>query len=642
MGLWLQACGTETSAPIGIAITPMSANVHAGQTVQFMATVRNSANTGVTWSLSGDGCSGTACGTISDSGLYTAPASVPTPPSVTVKATAAADTSKSASAVVTILAPEVVVFIFPTSPSVQFGHKLQFTATVSNATDDTVLWSLSGDGCSGATCGTISDSGLYTAPNIIPSPSTVAVTATAAADTSKSASAVVTIYAPSGYLNDLWLYDGANWIWVAGSNSTNQKGIYGTKGVPDPSNVPGGRYERPALWQDLQGNIWLFGGRGYDHAVQIGQLNDLWKYDPTAGEWTWMAGSDSRNQLGIYGIKGVPDPANVPGARDAAASWTDASGNFWIFGGSGWNSFGLGSHLNDLWKFDPATIQWTWIAGSDGNGSTSPSYGTKGVQNPSNYPGGREQAMTWIDTQGRFWLFGGYGWDTQGYLNDLWRFDPSAGEWTWISGGNVTDESGVYGTKGISNPANVPRARESAVSWTDSQDRLWLFGGATSTTFLVCWLNDLWMFDPASNEWTWVSGSDTTNQAGAYGTLGVAGPSNIPGARFGSVGGVDSSGQFLIFGGAGFDATADLDDLNDLWGFDVTFFEWTWISGSNRVNQPGSYGTLGIADPLNAPGARHYGGALIDSAARLWLFGGLGISGPAGSWPLGVVAGRNR
>ncbi len=40
------------------------------------------------------------------------------------------------------------------------------------------------------------------------------------------------------------------------------------------------------------------------------------------------------NQAGIYGTKGTPDPANIPGARTGATSWTDNDGKFWLFGGS--------------------------------------------------------------------------------------------------------------------------------------------------------------------------------------------------------------------------------------------------------------------------------------------------------------------
>ncbi len=178
--------------PVNVSISPTTADVDVGKTQQFTATVINTSNTAVTWSVTGSGCSGSGCGTVSSSGLYTAPGTVPSPAQVTVTATSVADSSKSASAIVTIL-PVVAVTISPTSAEVVTGNTQQFSATVTGASNIAVTWTLNGTGCSGATCGTISSSGLYTAPAMVPSPAQVSVTATSVADPTKSASAVVTI-----------------------------------------------------------------------------------------------------------------------------------------------------------------------------------------------------------------------------------------------------------------------------------------------------------------------------------------------------------------------------------------------------------------------------------------------------------------
>ena len=68
-----------------------------------------------------------------------------------------------------------------------------------------------------------------------------------------------------------------------------------------------------------------------------------------------------------------------------------------------------------------------------------------------------------------------------GYLNDLWKFDGS--NWSWISGDNTVDSLGVYGVKGVASPSNVPGARRYAMSWTDSNGALWLFGGNADRPF---------------------------------------------------------------------------------------------------------------------------------------------------------------
>lgn len=81
------------------------------------------------------------------------------------------------------------------------------------------------------------------------------------------------------------------------------------------------------------------------------------------GEWTWMNGSNLNGQQGTYGTQGTPAPSNVPGARVAAVSWTDAAGNLWLFGGLGHKSSGMGVFFNDLWKYSAG--EWTWMSGSD-------------------------------------------------------------------------------------------------------------------------------------------------------------------------------------------------------------------------------------------------------------------------------------
>ena len=70
-----------------------------GQTQELTATVSNSNNTAVTWSLSPN------IGSISSSGVYTAPASVIGSQLVTVTAVSVADPSKTASATITVRGP---------------------------------------------------------------------------------------------------------------------------------------------------------------------------------------------------------------------------------------------------------------------------------------------------------------------------------------------------------------------------------------------------------------------------------------------------------------------------------------------------------------------------------------------------------
>jgi hypothetical protein len=84
---------TTPSAAIGVSVSPTTATVASGGTEQFSAQITNTSNTAVTWSAT--------AGTVSTTGLFTAP-TVTATETVTVKATSVADNTKSASATVTV------------------------------------------------------------------------------------------------------------------------------------------------------------------------------------------------------------------------------------------------------------------------------------------------------------------------------------------------------------------------------------------------------------------------------------------------------------------------------------------------------------------------------------------------------------
>ena len=90
-------------------------------------------------------------------------------------------------------APAVTIAISPTSASVRVSRTQQFTATVQNTSNKAVTWKVNGVAGGNATFGTISAAGLYRAPASVPKPATVSVTATSAADPTKTAAASVTI-----------------------------------------------------------------------------------------------------------------------------------------------------------------------------------------------------------------------------------------------------------------------------------------------------------------------------------------------------------------------------------------------------------------------------------------------------------------
>jgi RHS repeat-associated protein len=83
--------------PVSVSVSPATATLYGGQTVQLTATVANTSNTALTWSIAPAGV-----GTLSASGLYTAPATITAAQTVTVTASSQADPTRSASATVTL------------------------------------------------------------------------------------------------------------------------------------------------------------------------------------------------------------------------------------------------------------------------------------------------------------------------------------------------------------------------------------------------------------------------------------------------------------------------------------------------------------------------------------------------------------
>ena len=435
-----------------------------------------------------------------------------------------------------------------------------------------------------------------------------------------------------GVLGPVARAQSGEWVWMSGSKSTSYysqlgpPGVYGTKGAVSSTNVPGAR-QSPATWTDSSGNLWLFGGYGNGSTVAIGgDLNDLWEFDSSTKQWTWVSGSstDSGNndgsQYGVYGTKGTAASTNVPGARQGASSWTDSSGNLWLFGGRGYATSTGEVDLNDLWEFNPSTKQWTWVSGSN-TGNSSGVYGTQGAANSANVPGSRDSAVSWIDSSGKFWLFGGTQTDVNGdAYNDLWKFDPTTSQWTWVSGSSSMDQSGTYGAQ--VGAVGTPGARFGSSSWIDSSDNLWLLGGCDNNWKLY---NDLWRFDPSTSQWTWVSGnSDAASTGGVNGTYSSLGATGIPGSRYYANSWIDSSDNLWLFGGDGYDSNNSGVDLNDLWEFNSSTSEWTWIGGSSTGDQSGTYGTEGSAASGNVPGGRYGAGSWTGSNGYLWLFGGTG------------------
>ncbi len=411
-----------------------------------------------------------------------------------------------------------------------------------------------------------------------------------------------------GFLNDLWVYDQAvgGWVpanlqvlnpsldlWVDNTAPLEVEaasGVYGALGVSS-GGAPGARWGS-STWTDGAGNLWMFGGQGYDASTEdFTLLNDIWEWVPGGldgfgagtytGKWIWQGGSSVGNQ---------PTVANFPGGRWAAATFTDTTGNVWLFGGQGVDSAGNTGLLSDLWKYNIAARTWTLVSGSTVSNKNG-IYGALGSPAGTNFPGGRQNAVLWVDGTGTVWLFGGFGFDENGTgaplgatLNDLWKF--SGGQWTWVSGDNLANQNGTYGTQTLPAATNVPGSRWGSVQWTDASNNLWFFGGwgyGSIISHPQGYLNDIWEYQHSTGQWIWWKGSNDVNQTGQYLQNGIPYVNNVVGARRGAgiwapnasacpVSGAVGNGEACyvwVFGGAGYDDSQNTSPgyLNDFWTY---------------------------------------------------------------------------
>ena len=405
------------------------------------------------------------------------------------------------------------------------------------------------------------------------------------------------------------------WTWIHGSNLANDAGSYGTKGVPSSANVPPSRYQC-AYWTDLQGNFWIFGG---SHAGSS-CIADMWKYTVSNNQWTWMSGSQTSDDAGVYGTKGVPSINNYPRARGWGANcWTDSLGFLWLYGGKS-TSLNSGVDFSDLWKYNIATNEWTWVNGDNPNTATktAPSYGTVNVMSPSNFPGGRNECKSGWVYKNQLILFGGEVRDSSDLQrNDIWKYSISSDQWTWIGGTSTMNHPGSYGTKGVAAASNLPPGRRSYTKWK-LNDKLFIFGGRQGT---LATYNDIWSFDLNTLMWTWASGPNTLDDPGIDPSANCENSMiNYPSSRLENqtVQTSSCSKSFWTYGGSDgqFNNT-----FSDLWLFKADSLKWVRASGPFTTNYTGNYGTLGVSSPSNAPPAK-FGLGIWSNNDTLYIFGG--------------------
>jgi hypothetical protein len=263
-----------SGGPLSVTVTPLIANVSPNGEVQFTAKVQNDKqNQGVTWSLTGTGCSGATCGSVSPaasgSGVaitYTAPANVPSPATVTLTATSVSNKSKRFSATITVAAG---VTISPQRGGLTVNQTLSFFATTNDPSG--AKWSATG----GMFSPTSSPSGgpvIFTAPAAA---GIYTITATSASEGSATITIGVTdLDGVFTYHNDL-SRDGVNTQEYALTPALVNTSSFGKL---FSCNADGAIYAQP-LWV---ANVMGIGGGNHNVIIAATMRDSVYAFDADA------------------------------------------------------------------------------------------------------------------------------------------------------------------------------------------------------------------------------------------------------------------------------------------------------------------------------------------------------------------------
>lgn len=285
---------------------------------------------------------------------------------------------------------------------------------------------------------------------------------------------------------DLWVYNPAinQWAWKGTGPGQEKLANWGTKGLAASSNHPGNRNEGTASWY-YDNCLWFFGG---NHLNSTGtrSYNDVWKYDIGANLWTWVSGTTTPNDTGNYGPIGVPSVNYLPAARAVSMIWQDDDGFFWLSGGRHWSDMVI---YNDIWKFNPRTLEWTRVRGEREPSTISANALCDTAD--ENEAGSRyENRAVWKLSDEAVITYGGVLFQST-MRSDLWCYLPKKNSWLqigeWLDAGN-------YGIQGISSNDNYPPFRSGAVGFKGRDCSIWLFSGMYFNGIISGYVNDMWRY----------------------------------------------------------------------------------------------------------------------------------------------------
>ena len=380
-------------------------------------------------------------------------------------------------------------------------------------------------------------------------------------------------------MNDLWYWNGEEWHWLSGSDTSKNLGYF--RG----NNIPHARMECACHYDTAVDEFFVFGGRSYvyseDYSMPVSGLsNALWKWN--GKDWVLLRGDSTLNGRSRYsdssGWKKTPPSMTGP------IYWTNSEGQFNIYGGNVIDSSFKYPYFytNEWWQYDSTGWHVKQAASNVYYYSSKAKYPKeKGVFTEGAHPGRRRSSATSTNKSGDLFIYGGLavidavGQDLK--RSDLWTTNGT--DWAWLAGDTTFDKRSKYCTQN-GNLKCHPGATWSAMAWVDQKDHFWMFSDDIEDSKYP---SEFWKWD--GSHWEMVNKDKWTYTKGVYGVMGQADTSNWPGARRSAVTWKDKNGDMWMFGGIGYDSDGDWGYLNDLWKFSPDTTEEVSVAANYAASQ---------------------------------------------------------
>lgn len=253
--------------------------------------------------------------------------------------------------------PTTTVTVSPATANVQEGSTQQFTATVTNSSSTTVNWQVNGIAGGNASVGTIDSTGLYTAPDAIPNPASVTVTAVLQVNNAISSNAIVTVTAVQFGLSSLT----GNYIFSLSGIDTNGNAFYAVGAIASDGNgnITGGE-------EDLNDSTAPAFGGGYSMTTAINGTYTLGSdgrgilnLNSSLGQFSYAFAMRALSNAGLNEIDNAVINATGNLEQQTAGGVTAPSGNY-AFGFAGSALCGTGNltpiNSNGIFSLSGTTV----------------------------------------------------------------------------------------------------------------------------------------------------------------------------------------------------------------------------------------------------------------------------------------------